>query len=260
MILAPQESREIRYRADIDGLRAVAVVLVVAFHLNAHWSISPGLAHWIGKHISNSLAYHLATDGTDITGGFVGVDIFFVISGFLIGGIVLRELENDSFSIARFYERRVRRIFPALMAVLVFTFVVGCFALTPLELKDLAKSTLAAIFSVANLYFWKTSGYFDAPSRLKPLLHTWSLSVEEQFYLGFPILLFLLRRFLGGGYYLRFRSSSWPSHPWLQAHSAFIATQRPPSTSCKPGHGSCWSVPWLPSASSGRLHQPCPAI
>jgi peptidoglycan/LPS O-acetylase OafA/YrhL len=166
LIEAAQKSRDIRYRADIDGLRAIAVLLVVAYHIGL-----PGC-----------------------TGGFVGVDIFFVISGFLISGILLREQATGTFSILRFYERRVRRILPALIVVLIFTFITGYFALLPHEMRELGQSILAATFSAANIFFWKSSSYFQAPALSKPLLHTWSLAVEEQFYLVFPLLLLLLHR------------------------------------------------------------------
>jgi len=162
-----------RYRADIQGLRALAIVPVVIYHA------VPALA----------------------PGGFVGVDVFFVISGFLITRILMRELEIGKFSITRFYERRVRRLFPALYLVLSLTVVAGYVLLPPDALADLGKSTGATAAFVSNLYFWRTSGYFDAASELKPLLHTWSLAVEEQFYLLFPIFLFViyrtLRRHLG---------------------------------------------------------------
>jgi peptidoglycan/LPS O-acetylase OafA/YrhL len=190
LIEAPQKSRDIRYRADIDGLRAIAVLLVVAYHTGLQ--LPGGIALWVGRHISAALAARLAAPVAG--GGFVGVDIFFVISGFLISGILLREQAAGSFSIVRFYERRVRRIFPALVAVLLFTFATGYFALIPSEMKDLAQSTLAATFSAANLYFWKTSNYFQPNALTKPLLHTWSLAVEEQFYVVFPVLLLLLHR------------------------------------------------------------------
>jgi len=167
LIEAPQKSRDIRYRPDIDGLRAIAVLLVVAYHIGIR----------------------------GVSGGFIGVDIFFVISGFLISGILLREQATGTFSILRFYERRVRRILPALIAVLIFTFIAGYFALLPNEMKELGQSILAATFSAANIYFWRNSGYFQAPALSKPLLHTWSLAVEEQFYVVFPILLLLLHRF-----------------------------------------------------------------
>ena len=148
-----------KYRPDIDGLRAIAVGSVILFHLGY------------------------------LNGGFVGVDIFFVISGFLITSILKRELENDQFSIAAFYERRIRRIFPALLFVFTVTTALGCIYLFPGELKEYARSLLAALLSASNFFFWQQSGYFDAPSSTKPLLHTWSLAVEEQFYLFFPLLL-----------------------------------------------------------------------
>ena len=134
MIEAPQKSRGIRYRADIDGLRAIAVLLVVGFHMRV--GLPHPQAHWIGRHLSNTFASYLEGGPT---GGFVGVDIFFVISGFLISGILLREQATNTFSIIRFYERRVRRILPALTAVLLFTLIVGCFAVTPSEVESLAQ-------------------------------------------------------------------------------------------------------------------------
>jgi peptidoglycan/LPS O-acetylase OafA/YrhL len=163
-----------KYRADIDGLRAVAVLSIVLFHL-----------------------------GVDaFGGGYVGVDIFFVISGFLITSIIVRELADGSFTIARFYERRVRRILPALIVVLVATLLVGLVMLRPAQLGELAKSAIATSFFSSNFYFHSLSGYFDGPSEAKPLLHTWSLAVEEQYYILFPLLLILLKRRLNGRYRL----------------------------------------------------------
>ncbi len=154
------------YRADIDGLRAVAVLSVLAYHA--------GLAK--------------------ISGGFVGVDVFFVISGYLISSIVFSEITQSRFSVIRFYERRIRRIFPALFAMLGVSSVFAMIYLLPGELVNYSKSMLAATMSVSNFYFWKHSGYFDFPLS-QPLLHTWSLAVEEQFYICFPIFLVLVRRF-----------------------------------------------------------------
>lgn len=153
-----------RYRPDIDGLRAIAVGSVILFHLGY------------------------------LSGGFVGVDVFFVISGYLITSILKRELENDRFSISAFYERRIRRIFPALLFVFTVTTVLAYRYLLPGELREYARSLLAALLSGSNIFFWQQSGYFDAPSSTKPLLHTWSLAVEEQFYLFFPLLLSLVYR------------------------------------------------------------------
>jgi peptidoglycan/LPS O-acetylase OafA/YrhL len=155
-----------KYRPDIDGLRAVAVLSVLAFHLG-----------W-GR----------------MAGGFVGVDVFFVISGYLISAIVFSEVATSSFSILAFYERRIRRIFPALFGMLIVFSMVASFYLLPTEFVDFAKSLLAAATSSSNFYFWKHSGYFDSPTS-SPLLHTWSLAVEEQFYILFPIFLVAVRRF-----------------------------------------------------------------
>jgi peptidoglycan/LPS O-acetylase OafA/YrhL len=186
---APQAS-PIRYRPDIDGLRAIAVLLVVAYHMNL--ALPRSVTLWIEDHISWTVGNKLSSG---ISGGFVGVDVFFVISGFLIGGILLREQANGTFSIVKFYERRVRRIVPALVVVLLFTCVAAWAALVPAEMKDFAWSSIAATFSWANIYFWKTSGYFDIQASTKPLLHTWSLAVEEQFYLFLPVFLLAAHRF-----------------------------------------------------------------
>ncbi len=128
-------------------------------------------------------------------GGFVGVDVFFVISGYLISSIVFAEIAASRFSVLAFYQRRIRRIFPALFGMLIpFTAVASIYFL-PKELADYSKSLLAAATSTSNFYFWRHSGYFDSPA-WNPLLHTWSLAVEEQFYILFPLFLVLVRRFL----------------------------------------------------------------
>ena len=158
-------SSGMKYRPDIDGLRAVAVISVLVFHI--------GLSRF--------------------QGGFVGVDVFFVISGYLISSIIFAEINASRFSIVGFYERRIRRIFPALFAMLAVSTVAAALCLLPSELVDYAKSMLSATCSASNIFFWLHSGYFDAPTS-KPLLHTWSLAVEEQFYLTFPLLLLLVRR------------------------------------------------------------------
>jgi len=154
------------YRADVDGLRAIAVLSIVLFHLD----IDP------------------------FTGGYVGVDIFFVISGYLITSIILRELAAGEFSIAAFYERRVRRILPALAVVLLVTLLAGTALLGATLLEELGRSTAATTVFASNFFFLQTAGYFDGPSELKPLLHTWSLAVEEQFYILFPLLLMFIAR------------------------------------------------------------------
>jgi len=154
------------YRADIDGLRAIAVLAILLFHVGV--------------------------DG--FGGGYVGVDIFFVISGFLITTIIVREIDAGSFSVARFYERRVRRILPALVVLIVATLAAGCLLLAPAQLEELAKSALATSVFASNVFFFTGTGYFDGPSEAKPLLHTWSLAVEEQFYILFPWLLLLIAK------------------------------------------------------------------
>lgn len=152
------------YRADIDGLRAIAVLAVVGFHAFPDY----------------------------FPGGFVGVDVFFVISGFLISSIIFREVGRSTFRLPQFYARRIRRIFPALLIVLVACLLFGWFALLPDELEHLGKHVAAAATFVSNLALWQESGYFDRAAELKPLLHLWSLGVEEQFYLVWPMLLLLL--------------------------------------------------------------------
>lgn len=158
---------QIRYRRDIDGLRCVAVLPVVLHHSNL--PIAPG--------------------------GFVGVDIFFVISGFLITSILAREIDEDRFSIVDFYERRIRRILPALLTVILACLVVGWFILLPDEYVGLAQSSVAAIFFSANIWFWRVaSDYFADSVTTEPLLHIWSLGVEEQFYVFLPLLLWATTR------------------------------------------------------------------
>jgi len=160
--------QKIHYRRDIDGLRAIAVLSVLAYHLK------------IGL----------------FRGGFVGVDIFFVISGYLISSIILKDLASGKFSIATFYARRIRRIFPALVVALIGTAVLAYLYFLPTELVGFSKSLLAAVFSTSNIYFCTQSGYFSAPIETEPLIHTWSLAVEEQFYLFLPIFLLLVHRYL----------------------------------------------------------------
>lgn len=162
MVLSDQ-----KYRPDIDGLRAIAVLAVVLYH------------YGIGG----------------LKGGFVGVDVFFVISGFLITGIIHSEVQRGDFTLARFYERRARRIFPALFAMLMVTMIAGLWILLPSDLAWLGKASVATVLFVSNgLYFLK-SGYFDSTSDFNPLLHTWSLGVEEQFYLCLPLFVLLVWRF-----------------------------------------------------------------
>jgi hypothetical protein len=157
----------VKYRADIDGLRAIAVGAVVAFHAGV-----PGSS-----------------------GGYVGVDVFFVISGFLITTILVSELAAEGrLSFARFYERRIRRIFPALFAMIAVTAPVAAVVLLPSDLARFGASVAATTAFASNVLFWSEAGYFQTDSELKPLLHTWSLAVEEQFYFALPVLLWALHR------------------------------------------------------------------
>jgi peptidoglycan/LPS O-acetylase OafA/YrhL len=158
------------YREDIDWLRAIAVLAVVAFHFEA----------------------------PAVFGGFVGVDIFFVISGFLITGIIQSEVKADNFSFARFYERRVRRLLPALYAMTVLTAIPALHYLLTSERAEFFRSVAAVVTFTSNFFFWLQTGYFDHAAVEKPLLHTWSLAVEEQFYLALPLVLFVLLRVARG--------------------------------------------------------------
>ena len=157
----------LRYRREIDGLRALAVLPVMLFHAGF----------------------------PAFSGGFVGVDVFFVISGYLITSLILNDLQQDTFSIARFYERRARRILPALFFVMAACIPLAWWLLLPHDLKVFAKDMLGVVSFSSNIFFWLDSGYFDAPAELKPLLHTWSLAVEEQFYIIFPVFFLLTWRY-----------------------------------------------------------------
>ena len=158
---------KVGYRPDIDGLRAIAILTVVFYH----YGIRP------------------------FGGGYVGVDVFFVISGFLITSLISDDIARSDFSIAGFYERRIRRIFPALVAVLIVACAVGFTLLLPNDLKNFGQSLAATALLSSNLEFWREAGYFDSAQTVKPLLHTWSVTVEEQFYLVFPFFLICLVRF-----------------------------------------------------------------
>ena len=155
-----------KYRPDVDGLRAIAVLLVVVFH-----------------------AFPEA-----LPGGFVGVDVFFVISGYLISSIIFSSVERGTFSFAEFYARRIKRIFPALIAVLASLYAVGWFTLFADEFKQLGKHILAGAGFVSNLVLWSEAGYFDTSAETKPLLHLWSLGIEEQFYIIYPLLIVVVHR------------------------------------------------------------------
>jgi peptidoglycan/LPS O-acetylase OafA/YrhL len=156
---------DFRYRPEIDGLRAVAVVAVVLFHY-----------------------------GFGCSGGYVGVDVFFVISGFLIPSLIWKDLESGRFTFANFWERRARRIVPALVAVTIAALAAGWFLLLPADYENLGQASAAQAVIAANIHYWLSSGYFADGANTKPLIHTWSLAVEEQFYLIVPFLFWLIFR------------------------------------------------------------------
>lgn len=157
-----------KYRADIDGLRSIAVLSVIIFHIN--------------KNI--------------IPGGFVGVDIFFVISGYLITLHILRDLDRKVFSIVEFYRKRIKRIVPAMLTVVLISIVVAQIIFRPNDAEKVSESGLWSLFSMANVYFWKfqDTSYFAAANHEMPLLHLWSLGVEEQFYIFWPLILLVTYR------------------------------------------------------------------
>ena len=157
-----------KFRKDINGLRAFAVIGVLLFHFNASW----------------------------MPGGFAGVDVFFVISGFLMTGIIFRGIEQEKFSILNFYVARANRIIPALALLCLVLLVFGWFYLTPLEYRTLGKHAASSIGFLSNFIYWTEAGYFDAASHEKWLLHTWTLSVEWQFYIIYPLILVAMRKFL----------------------------------------------------------------
>jgi peptidoglycan/LPS O-acetylase OafA/YrhL len=154
------------YRPDIDGLRALAIISVVIFHAFPR----------------------------SLKGGFVGVDVFFVISGYLISGIIFRSLQRGEFNFTEFYAHRIKRIFPALSFVLLACYTFGWFSLFSDEFKQLGKHIAAGAGFLQNFVLWQEAGYFDSASELKPLMHLWSLAIEEQFYLGFPLVIWMAWR------------------------------------------------------------------
>lgn len=209
------------YRPEIDGLRAFAVLSVCLFHAGLPW----------------------------VSGGFIGVDVFFVISGYLITGIIQSNLAAGTFSIADFYARRARRILPALFVVLAACSLAGYFLMLPSELKMLGRHVAATALFVSNISFFRESGYFDLSAELKPLLMTWSLGVEEQFYIVWPLLLWVAARkrwvplhLVTGVLLLSLAGASWavhdhlagtffllPSRAWELALGAVLALRPPPA-------------------------------
>ncbi len=194
-------SRSAKYRPDVDGLRAVAVLAVLFFH----------------------------TGFAPFRGGFVGVDIFYVISGYLITSILSKDLSEGRFSLIAFYERRMRRIFPALFTVLFFCTVAAAVLLDPREMTAFGKSLVATTFFFSNFYFWHSAqplGYFDNSVSSQPLLHTWSLAVEEQFYLFFPVTLFFLYRWAKGrvnAWLIFLAAASFALNIWATEHKPVVA-------------------------------------
>lgn len=158
-----------KYYSAIDGLRAIAVGLVLLYHAGFNFA----------------------------KGGFIGVDVFFVISGFLITGLIARNIEANTWSFGKFYLRRIARLMPALLVTVLATLIAGYFILAPDDLARLGRTSLYAAMSVSNFFFWQEAGYFDQTATTKPLLHTWSLGVEEQFYLVWPAIVFLLMTWRG---------------------------------------------------------------
>ena len=177
------------YRAEIDGLRAVAVAPVILFHAGF-----PAFG-----------------------GGFAGVDVFFVISGYLITALLIKDIEAGRFSLLTFYERRARRLLPALFVMLAVATAIAWVTLMPKDMEDFSQSLLATSLFSSNILFWREAGYFDTASELKPLLHTWSLAVEEQFYILFPPVLYALWRWgrvpmlaaLGRGFVVSLALAQW---------------------------------------------------
>tara|TARA_R110000868_G_scaffold35549_4_gene127442 strand:+ start:45251 stop:47701 length:2451 start_codon:yes stop_codon:yes gene_type:complete len=206
--MSTESSGSFAYRADIDGLRALAVLGVIVYHLGV----------------------------SSLHGGFVGVDVFFVISGYLITqrlyrGFLTRR-EGGTYSLREFFLRRIRRLFPAMLTTTILTLALGCIFLSPSALMDLARSAIATVFSVANIYFYQTADYWARASETMPLLHMWSLAVEEQFYLVWPFALFLIvfwhppRWLLAGIFLLIILASLVLTHFWtaMDQSAAFYLT------------------------------------
>src|SRR5258706_5482954 len=184
---AAAPAAKMAYRADVDGLRAVAVLPVLLYH--SGFSV--------------------------FSGGYVGVDIFFVISGFVITSKLIEDMESGKYSISGFYVRRIRRIIPALIVTILLTYIAALLLFLPDAMNDFSRSLVATATFVSNLYFWKASGYFETAALDRPLLHTWSLAIEEQFYLVIPIILYAAFRY--------FRRFAWPVFLLAALSSLFLS-------------------------------------
>jgi peptidoglycan/LPS O-acetylase OafA/YrhL len=225
-MLRPQSATQhaLKYRPEVDGLRALAILPVVLFHYRV-------------PHFS---------------GGFVGVDIFFVISGYLITSLIAGEMADGRFSIVQFYERRIRRIFPALFAMLAAATAVAAFIFFPADLVRYARSLLATAGFASNFEFWQEAGYFDVASDQKPLLHLWSIAVEEQFYLLFPAYLLLLGkssriRIAGVAFVLIL---SFVFSVWGVKHAPEAAFYLLPSRAWELMLGAVLALPFMPQIAS----------
>ncbi|MBY4886436.1 acyltransferase [Pantoea sp. DY-15] len=214
-----------RYRADIDGLRAVAIILVVLFHSGV----------------------------SALNGGFIGVDLFFVISGFLIGGIISKEISEGHFSFYQFYLRRIRRIAPALFFMMSILLLLGFILLSPLEFSQLAKYSVAVFISVPNMLLLKSGDYFSSDADLNPLLMTWSLGVEEQFYIVLPFILLLAARLKRSmaGVVLVLSALSLAACIWLTPLASTHAFYLLPTRAWEMGAGVLLAL-WKPKPLEGR--------
>jgi peptidoglycan/LPS O-acetylase OafA/YrhL len=217
-----------KYRPDIDGLRSFAIIPVILYHAHV-----PGLP-----------------------GGFVGVDIFFVISGYLICSLISKKLEHDDFSLITFYERRCRRIFPALFTMLAIVYALATVTLLP---PDMAKFSLSLIYStlfLSNIFFWKTNNYFDGSAELKPLLHTWSLGVEEQFYIIVPLILYAISRWSKAHYtpwFLGISIASMALSVWGLTHGPTATFYILPTRFWELAIGAITA--WMPTTTLSRIRR-----
>ena len=193
------------YRKEIDGLRAICILPVIFYHFNFPY----------------------------FNGGYIGVDIFFVISGYLICSLVIKDINEKRFSLKNFYERRARRLLPALFFLMIICIPFAWFLLIPSEFKSFGRSLISTSFFFSNILFWQESGYFSSPSELKPLIHTWSLAVEEQYYLFFPLLFFLFNKssrrylvyFLIIFFFISLFTSNWAAYNKPSANFYLLPTR-----------------------------------